>query len=154
MSVDQVAQNPDPESSLSLQVIDVLDFNHESDRKCKRPIHVEALVEVLKRLFQEGDQETMTAKSISKLHKHFCKKNTATNVKKNFKCKSCSCLIESVDALVAHVKGAKHVQSIKDYKPYREEKQVDEPKKREGEEIENLNRVKQSKGIILHNIKR
>ena len=99
-----------------LMPIDVLHFDRSVRKKCRFPNHRQNLVDILRTKIDET-QPNSVEKYVEILPKNFCKKDTRTGIQKQFECQACSCLMESLQALTAHVQGEKHLKAIVDFVP-------------------------------------
>ena len=97
----------------NIQSIDVLHFDRSVRKKCRFPNHRENLVDILKESEKEFES---IEKSLEGLPKNFCKKDLKTGIQKQFECQACKCLIESLLALQAHIKGEKHAKAMSEFR--------------------------------------
>ncbi len=118
--VDNVLSNEDKKFD-NIQSIDVLHFDRSVRKKCRFPNHRENLVDILKESEKKFEKESekkfeSIEKTLEGLPKNFCKKDLKTGIQKQFECQACKCLIESLLALQAHIKGEKHSKAMMEFR--------------------------------------
>ena len=96
--------------------IDVLHFDRTVRKKCRFPNQRENLVSTLQAKIDEKQLDSVD-KCIEIIPRNFCKKDTKTGIQKQFECQACKCLMESLQALAAHVQGEKHQKAISEFVP-------------------------------------
>jgi hypothetical protein len=116
-SIGKVVENISLEKMIEkLMPIDVLHFDRTVRKKCRFPTNRENLVAIQQAKVEEKQIDSVE-KFVENLPRNFCKKDFKTGIQKQFECQACQCLMESLQALTAHVKGEKHAKAILEFVP-------------------------------------